>query len=625
MIETNGVFVQRLPGYQVEIDEHELHLPEPLLENLALYDQAIELAKEYARQNKGKRIAPEPFRSFLEAQRFPNTDNAALVQSLFVIADVLKHFIDADRDTIWAFVLKNIYKPLFFKRKFDFIFGNPPWIAYHFIEQPAYQEFLKKQITQNYRLLTGRGELITHMELATLFLVRAADLYLKRGGTIAFVLPKSLFSADQHDGLRKRVFKFSEDSLQSLFWRELWDCENVSPLFNVPSCVLIADKREVEAEDRAKRAVPLPGQILRGKLERKNASLAEVGANGHSPLQVTDVEFSLHTRGKRSFWATGDQARAQAASFYKPRFANGATMYPRPFWFVQVKETPLGFNPDLPPLETAERAKEEAKDAYKGIVFKDTVESRFLYATLLSTDLLPFGHLDYRLVVLPIESEEDHYKLIDEDEARRRGFLNLARWLEKAEKEWTNRHKTKAERITALENLDYRKKLTEQNPKVKYRVVYNKSGTFVTAGVLEHDKIEFTVGGQKLCARGFLAENVTFVYATNDRQEALYLASILNAPTIDKLVKPMQSRGLWGPRDIHKKVLELPIPKFDAANPTHRRLAELAKASSTKVERWLARGGAGNVTSIGKLRGMVRAMLKDELAGIDALVKEILG
>ncbi|MGB8275079.1 MAG: N-6 DNA methylase, partial [Alphaproteobacteria bacterium] len=130
MVEINGAFVQQLSGYLVELEGNEIRLPEPLLDDLALYDQAIELAKEYARQNKGKYIALEPFRNFLAAQRFPNTDNAALVQSLFVIVETLKHFIDADRDSIWAFVLKNIYKPLFFKRNFDFIVGNPPWIAY---------------------------------------------------------------------------------------------------------------------------------------------------------------------------------------------------------------------------------------------------------------------------------------------------------------------------------------------------------------------------------------------------------------------------------------------------------------------------------------------------------------
>lgn len=53
--------------------------------------------------------------------------------------------------------------------------------------------------------------------------------------------------------------------------------------------------------------------------------------------------------------------------------------------------------------------------------FKDTVESRFLYATLLSTDLLPFGHLDYRLVVLPFELAGERFRLIDSKEASQLG------------------------------------------------------------------------------------------------------------------------------------------------------------------------------------------------------------
>jgi hypothetical protein len=86
----------------------------------------------------------------------------------------------------------------------------------------------------------------------------------------------------------------------------------------------------------------------------------------------------------------------------------------------------------------------------------------------------------------------------------------------------------------------------------------------------------------------------------------------------------MQSRGLWGPRDICKKVLELPIPKFDAKNPVHHRISGLGEECSKKVERWLKSGGVGKIISIGKLRSMIRETLKDELLEIDTLVKEIL-
>ena len=600
--------------YEVTINGRSVYVPESLLKDATLYDQAIELAKEFTRLNKGKSITLEPFRNFLAAQRFPDTKNTALVQAVFSIAEALKHFIDTDRDTIWAFVLKNIYKPLFLKRKFDFIIGNPPWIAFRFME-PAYQKFLKRQITLEYKLLTGRGELITHLEVATLFLVRSADLYLKSGGTIAFVLPKSLFSADQHDGLRQRAFKFSEDDMRSLFWHQLWDCENVSPLFNVPACVLIAHKDEF-----ASLKYPVAGQILSGKLERKNASLTEA----EKALTVENVQFSLHTRGKRSYWATGETARKTAPSYYKTRFAQGATFVPRSFWFTQMKPSPLGFNPDLPLLETADRARQEAKEAYKSVFFRDTVESRFLYATLLSTDLLPFGHLGYRLTVLPIEPVENHYRLINDDKARQRGFLHLARWLETGEQEWEKRRGAKAKQMTIYERLDRVHGLTRQNPQAKYRVIYNTSGTILTAAAVENKPIDYEIGGQKIRTEGFLAECVTYYLETSGSNEAYYLTAVLNAPNVDSLIKPMQARGLWGPRHIHKKVLELPIPKFNAKNPAHCRLAELGKDCSVKVERWLASGGAGSIRSIGRLRGMVREMLKDELKEIDELVKDIL-
>jgi hypothetical protein len=601
--------------YEVTINGQSIYVPETLLKDLTLYDQAIELAKEFARQNKGKSITLEPFRNFLAAQRFPDTKNTALVQAVFAITEALKHFIDAESDTIWAFVLKNIYKPLFFKRKFDFVIGNPPWIAFRFME-PTYQAFLKRQITLEYKLLTGRGELITQMEVATLFFVRAADLYLKSSGTIAFVLPRGIFSADQHDGLRQRAFKFSEDDMQSLFWHQLWDCENISPLFNVPACVLIAHKEEF-----ASLKYPVAGQILSGKLERKNASLTEA----EKALTVENVQFSLHTRGKRSYWATGETARKTAPSYYKTRFAQGATFVPRSFWFTQMKPSPLGFNPDLPLLETADRARQEAKEAYKSVFFRDTVESRFLYATLLSTDLLPFGHLGYRLVVLPIEPEKNHYRLLDANKARQRGFLHLARWLEKAEEEWTKRRGAKAKEMTVYERLDRFHGLTTQNPQAKYRVIYNTSGTFLTAAVVENEPIEFEVGGQKVAGRGFVADTKTYFCELTNKQETCFVASVLNAPTVDVLIKPMQSRGLWGPRDIHKKVLELPIPKFNAKNPAHQRLAELGKECSAKVERWLAGGGAGKTKSIGVLRRAVREMLSEQLQEIDTLVKDILG
>lgn len=595
--------------YEITVDSETIYVHSGLLASVPLYDQAIEMAKEFAQQNKGKPISQDRFRTFLSARQFTWALEHPLLDSLYAVAHRLKQFMEAERDTIWAFVLKNIYKPLFLKDTFDVVMGNPPWIAFRFFE-PGYQTFLKRQITDEYSLLTGRGELITHLEVALLFFVRSAHLYLKQGGTIAFVLPRSVFSGDQHDDFRQA--RFGRVGLELI---DIWDLERVKPLFKVPSCVLFAQKRR-----DSKFEYPIRGEEVRGQLQGRNAGLAEA----EERLTVHEVEYFLSRLGKRSFWSTVEAIRTDRPSHYAKGFRQGATVVPRAFWFVEVKASSLGFNPSLPPLETAKRARQHAKAPYKGVVLEGNVEKQFLYATLLSTDLLPFGRLEYRLIVLPIEACGDAYNLVHADQARGEGFFHLARWLEQAEDEWQERRSAKAQRIDVLGWLNYRRKLTSQNPQAQYRVLYPTSATYLCASVVRDQRIVSQSGDQEVVAQGFICDHVTYCLETELKDEAYYLVGVLNAPIVDRLIKPMQARGQWGARHIHKKVLELPIPQFDSSKPDHLQLAGIGEACTQKVAQWLETGGPGKVRAIGRLRGMVREMLAEELEEIDRLVKPML-
>jgi hypothetical protein len=594
--------------YRVKIDEKEVYFSEAIIQSPNLYDDAIECAKAFATQNAGDKIEKSAFDEFIRIQYPDLPQDEDTHQSLFYTAKVLKDFIEHKRDTIWAFILKNIYKPLFLKGKFDYVVGNPPWLSFRYAE-PSYQSFLRDQITKYYCLLSGRGELITHLELGTLFFLRAADLYLRERGTIAFVLPRSIFTADQHDGLRKGTFKEV-----GLTFKEVWDLEGVNPLFNVPSCFLVAQKERTEI------FYPISGLRINGKLDRRNASIDEAEKN----LTVQDVEFYLHKRGTRSFWSIEKGKSEEKESFYKKYFFEGATIVPRSLWFVEVKSSPLGFDPSFPPVESSERAKKEAKDAYKGLVMRGNIENQFLYATLLSTDLLPFGHRDYRFVILPIEPSENGYRLVNVEEARRRGFLNLTRWLEKAQEEWERRRGTKAKKMSIYERLDRYRGLTKQNPETKYLVLYPMSATYLCACVVKNQPMVSDIEGQKIAISGIISDYKSLCAEAKNLKEAFYLASFLNSTVVDRLIKPMQTRGQWGPRDICKKVLEFPIPQFDPSNRDHLNLAELGKGCSTKVSKWVESRAFGKIKSVGVLRGKVREMLRQELKEIDSIVKSVI-
>jgi type I restriction-modification system DNA methylase subunit len=505
------------------------------------------------------------------------------------------------------------YKPTFLSKQFDVVIGNPPWLSFRFVEKGEYQDYLKHLIVKEFGLLEGAGHLITHLELGTLFFARCATLYLKRSGKIGFVLPRSIFTADQHDRFR-RSYGMCNTTLT-----QVWDLEDVSPLFNVPAAVAFGDV----ISDSLKT---LPGKILSGQLKRKNASFEEAKRD----LKTETTEFHVVQQGKRSFLSTARKKISSQRSFYQPHFKEGATIVPRNFWFVEFKVIPgLGMDISQPVVATDPRAEAEAKQPYKGTHFEAAIEAEFLYATLLSTDLLPFGHFDFRPIVLPLIEDAQGYRLLSAEQARAKGYLKLPEWLDRAQALWAKKRKEKARKADLLSWLNYRNKLTDQNPKAEYVVLYSKSATFLCAAVLRAKALSHKVDGQEVVLQRFVADHVTYCFETTEQREANYLVALLNSPTIDALIKPMQARGLWGPRDIHKKVWELPIPEFNQKDKGHLRLAEIAEACAEKVMEMVpglkdlfkdVRGPH----AIGRARTAVREALKDELAEIDALVQDIL-
>jgi hypothetical protein len=108
------------------------------------------------------------------------------------------------------------------------------------------------------------------------------------------------------------------------------------------------------------------------------------------------------------------------------------------------------------------------------------------------------------------------------------------------------------------------------------------------------------------------------------QEEADYLVSVLNAPVVNQRIKAAQARGLWGARHVHKKVLDLPIPRFDPGSKDHMALAEIGESCTQRVRKWIASGGPGTTRSTGVLRRRVREMLEEELAEIDDIVKPML-
>jgi hypothetical protein len=223
--------------------------------------------------------------------------------------------------------------------------------------------------------------------------------------------------------------------------------------------------------------------------------------------------------------------------------------------------------------------------------------------------------------VLPIEPYKDGFRIIRRDEAATRGYHGLAGWLSKVERLWREKRGEKASRMDVYGWLDYQRKLTSQNLRRRFKVLYNTSGTYLVSCVVKNQPI--TLEGTKISVKGIIADWTTYWMATDDEDEAYYISSVLNASIVDAKIKPMQAKGSFGERHIVKKPLELPIPKFDPKNKTHTRLAELGKECHRKVQQILP-ALTTKYKSVGKIRSEIKKHLKEELREINELTKHIL-
>ena len=311
------------PGLVFELPHSVVSNPQMLdwlFARLPQYLAGAELRSRFQEREEAIQAVLVAFHNYLVAPKartpIPEPLNAFAAEVMERTARRLIEICLDGQDHLWVFILKNLPASVYLaQRKFDLVVGNPPWLSVGDIHGPQYLQQVRSLILQEYQLLESQDtHRFTQVELATLFFARGADLYLKDGGHIALVMPRAVLTA----------FAFKGGGLTLKLERVL-DLEGVSPLFNVPACVLVARKIQPAAlrqaqgersdgaargelvEPRAVRdqrgeippgpplqrgvggisdkplqppvphgtTYPVPGRVFRGNLPSRNASWAE--------------------------------------------------------------------------------------------------------------------------------------------------------------------------------------------------------------------------------------------------------------------------------------------------------------------------------------------------------------
>jgi glutamate synthase domain-containing protein 1 len=143
-------------------------------------------------------------------------------------------------------------------------------------------------------------------------------------------------------------------------------------------------------------------------------------------------------------------------------------------------------------------------------------------------------------------------------------------------------------------------------------VLYNAAGTNISASSIDREKLPLFL----------LVDHKLYWISCDTEEEGHYLAAVLNSSSVNEAIKPFQSMGLLGERDIHKKVLDVPIPAYQQKQAKHRDLAALGEMAQAEVESIV--GEPAFPVSLARRRSAVRDRIKGTLEEIDAIVRTLI-
>ena len=556
-----------------------LVFPEQLAKDGPLFDKLIEdvrvasLAGQDAAQFRSRavRTIQQHYMRHLVAREEIALDD---LSKTYLTYDELRR---AGRDSIWGYVARNLTRPFTFSAGVHWasvLIGNPPWLAFRHMNDGLQRRF--RELARGERLWVG-GKLATQADLCALFTVRAAGLYLRASGTVAFVLPRAVMRGGQYAPFRTGNY----ESVR-IAWDEAWDLDQVEPLFPVPACVLFGRRRAVG------NRTPETMTHFAGHLPMRDASEAmadeklTVGSSEAPPVARVDA-------GARK-------------SEFQALFRQGATLVPRMLCLVERKSSGRLGSSITAPLVASRRNSLE-KRPWKDLPgITHPVEAEYLRPVYLGESILPFRVWRAFEGVIPAHPNGT---MIDAKSASDLGLAGLGEWMRRIESVW-NAHRSST--LSLVEQFDFYRKLGGQFPISDLRVVYSKAGSQPAACILRD-------------AAGVIDHKLYWARPDTE-DEAYYLTAILNAEEARRRVATLQSRGLFGARDFDKVMFTLPIPRFSAVSPLHIDLA----AAGREAETLAARFDISEATPFARARRMVREGLRTQGVSdrIDALVARLL-
>jgi len=224
----------------------------------------------------------------------------------------------ANKNGVWARIIKNAFAPLFVGR-FDFVVGNPPWVNWEHL--PSDYRELSAAIWKQYKLIgpvpfkKRQSSEQSKTDVSILMTYVAADKYLNNGCKLGFVITRTVFQSEL-GAWHFRAFRLPQNKPFQVL--KVHDLDRVKPFHgqaaNITSTFILQVGKET--------SYPVPWFSFRPK---PGLSIDEDTSYTHALTQMERREWvarPINPKDKQSSWIFGDSQaidvlfRLIAPSFY---------------------------------------------------------------------------------------------------------------------------------------------------------------------------------------------------------------------------------------------------------------------------------------------------------------------
>lgn len=533
----------------------------PKFDSLSKGNNFLKILSESIEENTPYEI----FESLSLGKKLITKKDIPIVKILYSRLSVLHR---ASQDSFWPIIFRNSFAPVMIRDKFDFVVGNPPWIAWKAMSKSYRTGTLS--IWQSYGIFEKNAydKKTTHDDFGMAVTYVSIDQYLKIGGSMVFLLPASfLKSTKGGEGFRKFEIIRNKQSVPFNV-EKVHDFTGVR-LFTIPTVAIKFGKgTPMQYPMNQYRYFTQKGkkvQIDSHTNWEQVSKLIEYSDFLAQPIDKDNLQSSWLTLKDMSF--ANNVVNPKIKRIYRgrkgiePAGAKGVYVLLKP---QKIRDGYLEIVNDM--------SRQRRRDIIDKGIHKGIVEEKYIYPMLGGRNISRWLVKSNEYMIVP-HSSAHKYGIPEVILARE--APETFQWLSYYHKELLSTRKQNGKFYNPETQPFYRLDNVGPYTYAPYKVLWKEQTGSMSAVVVSTYLNSIPDADATLFSEDkiIVVDSKVLMLDVYNEMEAYYVCGIINSPSIIEVVDGYAvstNRGV----DVLKYIA---IEKYDESNKTHKKIADISK------------------------------------------------